>query len=64
MIEEIPIDFLKNIDAYRPKIYTHNQLMRLSSRAKFNYIEKLTQYNSWCESLGLPEKKVNVKEHE
>jgi len=59
---DVPKDFLRNIDGYRPKSYTAKQLALLSSKAKFLYIEKVTQYNIWCDALGLPERKMTLKE--
>ena len=59
---DVPIDFLKAIDSYRPKSYTASQLSLLSSKAKFVYMEKVTTYNDWCDAIGLPEKKVILKE--
>ena len=58
---EIPKDFLKRIDFYKPSLYSTNQFRALSDKAKFSYVETVTRYNMWCEELGLPERKIKIE---
>lgn len=50
---------MNSFEEMKPRLYSQEQFKALSQIAKKKYLEKIIQYNENCETLGVPERKID-----